>query len=157
MAEVGLIASLVSIAGAAVQLTRTLYAFGSTTSAAREHVDHIAKNVPFYSDVLKLLVGQFDNDRPILLCPITSLLAYLSFHTIKHHKASTFHSLVRIREAPDERNSRSGETQHPFTGSDPTMALMIAIETSTTGVAKGCWAGNLVTASVIAAISRSRE
>jgi hypothetical protein len=65
MAEVGLIASLVSIAGAAVQLTRTLYVFGSTTSAAREHVDHIAKNVSFYSDVLELLVEQFDNDRPI--------------------------------------------------------------------------------------------
>lgn len=28
------------------------------------------------------------------------------------------------------------------------MALMIAIETPTTGVAKGCWAGNLVTASL---------
>jgi hypothetical protein len=39
--------------------------FGSTTSDAREHVDHIAKNVSFYSDVLELLVEQFDNDRPI--------------------------------------------------------------------------------------------
>jgi hypothetical protein len=140
MAEVGLIASLVSIAGAAVQLTRTLYAFGSTTSAAREHVDHIAKNVSFYSGVLELLVEQFGNDRPILLHPITSLSAYLSFHTIKHHKTSTFSSTGRLssyREAPHERNSRSGETQHPFIGSDLTMALMIAIETPTTGVAKG--------------------
>jgi len=65
MAEIGLVASLVSIAGAAVQLTRTLYVFGSTTSAAREHVDYIAKNVSFYSDVLELLVEQFDDDRPI--------------------------------------------------------------------------------------------
>jgi hypothetical protein len=94
MAEVGLIASLVSIAGAAVQLTRTLCAFGSTTSAAREHVDHIAKNVSFYSGVLELLVEQFGNDRPILLHPIASLSAYLSFHTIKHHKTSTFPSSV---------------------------------------------------------------
>jgi hypothetical protein len=65
MTEIGLVASLVSIAGAAVQLTRTLYVFGSTTSAAREYVNHIAKNVSFYSDVLELLVEQFDNDRPI--------------------------------------------------------------------------------------------
>ena len=64
MAEIGVIASFISIAGAAAQLTRTLYVFGSTTSAAREHVDHIAKNVSFYSDVLELLVEQFDLSIP---------------------------------------------------------------------------------------------
>ena len=66
MAEaIGITASLISIAGAAIQLTRTLYKFGSTTSAAREQVDYISKNVSFYSDVLELLVEQFDDDRPI--------------------------------------------------------------------------------------------
>jgi hypothetical protein len=65
MAEIGLVASLVGVAGAAVQLTRTLYEFGSTASAAREQVDHVAKNVSFYSDVLELLIEQFDCDRPI--------------------------------------------------------------------------------------------
>jgi len=74
MAEVGLIASLVSIAGAAVQLTRT-------TSAAREHVDHIAKNVSFYSDVLELLVEQFDNDRPIHSTKAVALAEKLYDHS----------------------------------------------------------------------------
>jgi hypothetical protein len=40
MAEIGVAASLIQIAGAAIQLTRTLYEFGSTTSAAREQVDY---------------------------------------------------------------------------------------------------------------------
>src|SRR3954447_25452091 len=81
MAEIGLVASLVSIAGAAVQLTRTLYIFGSTTSDAREHVDHIAKNVSFYSDVLELLVEQFDNDRPIHSTKAVALAEKLYDHS----------------------------------------------------------------------------
>ena len=48
MAEIGLVASLVGIAGAAVRLTRTLYDFGSTAPAAQEQVDYISKNVSFY-------------------------------------------------------------------------------------------------------------
>lgn len=65
MAEVGIAASLIGITGAAISLARTLYVFGSTTSAAREQVDYIGKNVSFYSDVLELLVEQFEHDRPI--------------------------------------------------------------------------------------------
>jgi hypothetical protein len=64
-AEIGIAASLIQIAGAAIQLTRTLYEFGSTTSAAQEQVDYIGKNVSYYSDVLELLVEQFEHDRPI--------------------------------------------------------------------------------------------
>ena len=73
------------------------------------------------------------------------------------YSQSSLVDLVRIATLPYERNSKSSETQHPFIESDPTMALMIAIETPTTGVAKGCCAGNLVAASVIAVISRPRE
>ena len=65
MAEIGIAASLVQIAGAGIQLTRTLYEFAATTSAAREQVDHIGKNVSFYSDVLELLAEQFEHERPI--------------------------------------------------------------------------------------------
>jgi hypothetical protein len=64
-AEIGIAASLIQIAGAAIQLTRTLYDFGSTTSAAREQVEYVGKNVSYYSDVLELLVEQFEHDRPI--------------------------------------------------------------------------------------------
>jgi hypothetical protein len=64
-AEIGVAASLIQIAGAAIQLTRTLYEFGSTASAAQEQVDYIGKNVSYYSDVLELLVEQFEHDRPI--------------------------------------------------------------------------------------------
>ena len=65
MAEVGIIASLVGISGAAIQLTRTLYDFGATASVAKEQIDSISKNVSYYSDVLELLVEQLGDDRPI--------------------------------------------------------------------------------------------
>ena len=66
MAEViGIVGSLVGISSAAISLTTTLYDFGTTTSAARDHVDLIGKNVSFYSDVLELLVEQLEHDRPI--------------------------------------------------------------------------------------------
>lgn len=65
MAEIGLVGSLIGIAAVAAQLTRTLYEFGATTSAAREQVQYIARNVGFYSDVLDLLVDQIGHDRPI--------------------------------------------------------------------------------------------
>jgi hypothetical protein len=50
-------------------------------SAAREHVDYIAKNVSFYSDVLELLVEQFDNDRPIHSTKAVVLAEKLYDHT----------------------------------------------------------------------------
>jgi hypothetical protein len=66
MAEIlGVVSSLISVSGAAIQLTKTLYDFGSTTAAAREQVDYIGKNVSFYSDVLELLVEQLESDRPV--------------------------------------------------------------------------------------------
>jgi hypothetical protein len=45
--------------------------------------------------------------------------------------------LVRIGKAPHERD-RSGEARYPFIESDPTMAPVMTIETSTAGIAKGC-------------------
>lgn len=65
MAEVGLAASLLGIASFGVQLTTTLYRFGSTASAAREQTDYIARHVTLYADVLELLAQRIDEDEPI--------------------------------------------------------------------------------------------
>jgi hypothetical protein len=73
------------------------------------------------------------------------------------YSQSSLVDLVRIATLPYERNSKSSETQHPFIDSDSTMAPVIAIETLAARVAKGRRAGNLATASAIAAISRPRE
>jgi hypothetical protein len=99
MAEVGIAASLIGITGAAISLARTLYVFGSTTSAAREQVDYIGKNVSFYSDVLELLVEQFEHDRPIHSKKAIALAEKLHDHS---------HDLFnRIRDLiPDSRRTR---------------------------------------------------
>ncbi|EXJ73936.1 uncharacterized protein A1O5_02230 [Cladophialophora psammophila CBS 110553] len=65
MAEVGLVASLLGISTFGIQLTRTLYNFGSTASSAREQTDYIARHVTLYSDVLDLLAQRIDDDEPI--------------------------------------------------------------------------------------------
>lgn len=65
MAEVGFAASLLGIASFGVQLTSTLYRFGSTASAAKEQTDYIARHVTLYADVLELLAQRIDEDEPI--------------------------------------------------------------------------------------------
>jgi hypothetical protein len=80
-AEIGIAASLIQITGPAIQLTRTLYEFGSTTSTAREQVDYIGKNVSYYSEVLELLVEQFEHDRPIHSTKAVALAEKLYDHS----------------------------------------------------------------------------
>jgi hypothetical protein len=65
MAEIGLAASLLSIAGFGIQLTNTLYNFGSTASSARDQTDRVARHVTLYSDVLELLAGRINEDEPV--------------------------------------------------------------------------------------------
>jgi hypothetical protein len=65
MAEVGIAASIVGLAGFAVQLTQTLYDFGTTAASARAQTDRIAKNVTLYSIVLELLADRLSDDEPI--------------------------------------------------------------------------------------------
>ena len=99
MAEIGIAASLIGITSAAISLTRTLYVFGSTTSAARDQVDYIAKNVSFYSDVLDLLVEQFEFDRPIHSRKALTLAEKLHDHS--------YDLFDRIRDLiPDRKRSR---------------------------------------------------
>jgi hypothetical protein len=80
-AEIGIAASLIQITGPAIQLTRTLYEFGLTTSTAREQVDYIGKNVSYYSEVLELLVEQFEHDRPIHSTKAVALAEKLYDHS----------------------------------------------------------------------------
>ncbi len=65
MAEVGLVASLLGIASFGVQLSTSLYRFGSNVTNAREQTDYIARHVTLYSDVLELLAQRIDDDEPI--------------------------------------------------------------------------------------------
>src|SRR5436305_4306972 len=80
-AEIGVAASLVQIASAAIQQTRTLYEFGSTTSTAREQVDSIDKNVAYSSDVLELVIKQFENGRPSHSAKAVALAEQLYDHS----------------------------------------------------------------------------
>ena len=99
MAEIGIAASLLQIAGAGIQLTRTLYEFASTTAAAREQVDYIGKNVSFYADVLELLVEQFEQERPL-----HSRKAIALAEKVYDHSYDLFN---RIRDLiPDRRRTR---------------------------------------------------
>lgn len=55
MAELGIVASIVQIAGAGVHLTMELYAFGSAFAGAKEDTDDIALGVSLYCMTLKQL------------------------------------------------------------------------------------------------------
>jgi hypothetical protein len=101
MAEIGVAASLIQIAGSAIQLTRTLYEFGSTTSAAREQVDYIGKNVSYYSDVLELLVEQFEHDRPIHSRKAIALAEKLYDHS--YGLFERIRDLIPVATAPEIR------------------------------------------------------
>jgi hypothetical protein len=65
MAEIGLAASLLQIAGAGIKLSLTLYEFGATVSVAGEEVAFIAKNVTLYSGVLQALAQRLKSEGAV--------------------------------------------------------------------------------------------
>jgi hypothetical protein len=66
MAEAaGLVASILGISTFAIRLTKNLYEFGSSVSAARSQIDRIAQNISNYALVLDLLAERLDDDAPI--------------------------------------------------------------------------------------------
>jgi hypothetical protein len=61
----GLVASILGISTFAIRLTKNLYEFGSSVSAARSQIDRIAQNISNYALVLDLLAERLDDDGPI--------------------------------------------------------------------------------------------
>jgi len=65
MAEVGIVASIIGIAGAGAKLSLELYEFGATVSTARHETNSIARSVSHYSRTLKVLGKRLQDERPI--------------------------------------------------------------------------------------------
>ena len=81
MAEVAAIASIAGIAGFGIQLTQTLYTFGSTVSSAREDANYIARHVDLYSNVLDILTERIDDEEPILSDAAFDLIDELKYQS----------------------------------------------------------------------------
>lgn len=62
MAEIGIVGSIVGIVSVAFELSKKLYEFGSTTSAAGDQINFVAKNVTNYALALELLADRLDDD-----------------------------------------------------------------------------------------------
>lgn len=65
MAELGLVASIIQIAGAGVHLTMELYAFGSAFAGAKEDTDDIALGVSLYCMTLKQLAEKLQHKNSV--------------------------------------------------------------------------------------------
>lgn len=63
MAEIA--ASLIAIVTFGAQTTSKLYDIGTCISGIRKEVDHVARNISIYSDVLELLAERLDVERPV--------------------------------------------------------------------------------------------
>lgn len=81
MAEVAAIASIVGIASFGIQLTQSLYEFGSTVSAAKEETGYIARHVDLYANVLDVLKEKIDDDEPILSDAAVDLIDELEYQS----------------------------------------------------------------------------
>lgn len=63
MAEIGLVASVIQLAGFGLKLSISLYSFAETVSSADKDMKHIAKDVSLTSAVLNELGENLKNDR----------------------------------------------------------------------------------------------
>lgn len=63
MAEVGLIASVIGIAGAGAKLTVTLYTFAETVNSADKSIRDVARDVSITSSVLSQLASIMEQDK----------------------------------------------------------------------------------------------
>ncbi|KAJ9604052.1 hypothetical protein H2200_011575 [Cladophialophora chaetospira] len=83
MAEAAAIASIVGIASFGIQLTQTLYNFGSNVSTAREDANYIARHVDLYANVLDILTERIDDEDPILSDAAFDLVDELKYQSIE--------------------------------------------------------------------------
>jgi hypothetical protein len=63
MAEIGLIASVIGVAGAGLKLSITLYTFSETVATAADSIKAIAKDVSLTSAVLEELGSNLKHDE----------------------------------------------------------------------------------------------
>jgi hypothetical protein len=63
MAEIGLIASVIQVAGAGLKLSQTLYQYGESVSSADRRIKDIAKEVQLTSFVIRELGDIFESDQ----------------------------------------------------------------------------------------------
>ena len=68
MAEIGLIASIVSVAGAGISLSTTLYSFAETVSTADKRIKDFATEISLTSCVLEELSRNLRNDKQLRVC-----------------------------------------------------------------------------------------
>lgn len=81
MAEAAAVASIVGIASFGIQLTQTLYNFGSNVSSAREQTAYIARHVDLYANVLDVLTERIDDEEPILSSAAFDLIDELHYQS----------------------------------------------------------------------------
>lgn len=73
MAEIGLIASVIGVAGAGIKLSTTLYTFSETVATAADSIQAIAKDVSLTSAVLEELSSNLKHDEQARLYSGTAL------------------------------------------------------------------------------------
>jgi hypothetical protein len=73
MAEIGLIASVIGVAGAGLKLSITLYTFSETVATAADSIKAIAKDVSLTSAVLEELGSNLKHDEQTRLYSSTAL------------------------------------------------------------------------------------
>ena len=73
MAEIGIVASIISIADTGFRLSLKLYTFGELVSTADKSVISISKDVSFTSSVVKELGHILDRDRRSRICSENAL------------------------------------------------------------------------------------
>ena len=81
MAEAAAVASIVGIASFGIQLTQSLYNFGSNVSSAREETSYIARHVDLYANVLDILTERIDDEEPILTDAAFDLIEELQYQS----------------------------------------------------------------------------
>src|SRR5436305_141492 len=74
MAEIGLIASVIGVAGAGLKLSITLYTFSETVATATDSIKAIAKDVSLTSAVLEELGSNLKHDDQARLYSGTALM-----------------------------------------------------------------------------------
>ena len=73
MAELGLIGSIVGVAGAGLKLSITLYTFSETVATASWEIKHIARDVSLTSAVLEELGSNLKQDEQAMLYSISAV------------------------------------------------------------------------------------
>ena len=97
MAEAAAVATIFGIASFGIQLTQTLYNFGSNVSSAREDASYIARHVDLYSNVLDILTERIDGEEPIL-----SDAAFDLIDELKYQSNELFNKIEQSLPSPKE-------------------------------------------------------